>query len=168
MTANLEAQWIVGFVDGEGCFHLDVHMNQTCSWKIQVQPEFIVVQNKVDEQVLYALKKYFKCGSVSINRQDRTGIRMMYRVKNVNDLNDKILPFFEKHQLKTKKNVEFKRFREIVHKMKANYHTQSLEQFLEVMKLGEDLRVRSEPSKGYRSKQLVAQIAILKDQCKQN
>ena len=168
MTANLEAQWIVGFVDGEGCFHLDVHMNQTCHWKIQMQPEFTVVQNKVDEQVLYALKAHFECGSVLINRQDKTGTRMMYRVKNINNLNDKILPFFEKHQLKTKKNVEFKKFREIVHKMKANYHNQSLEQFLEVMKLGEDLRVRSEPWKGYRSKQLVAQIAILKDQCRQD
>jgi hypothetical protein len=172
MTMRLEAQWIVGFVDGEGCFHLDVHMNQTCYWKIQIQPEFTVVQGEVDVQVLYAMKKYFGCGSVGVNRKDKTSTRMMYRVKNIDDLNNKILPFFEKHQLKTKKNVEFQRFRQIVRKMKEDYHKANLKQFLEIIKLGEDLRVRSGTWKGYRSEKLAAQIQflqeLLSEECKKD
>lgn len=171
MTMRLEAQWIVGFVDGEGCFHVDIHMNDTCRWKVQIQPEFTLVQREVDVQVLHALKNYFGCGSVSVNRKDKTtaqhcfcaakGTRIMYRVKNVNDLNNKILPFFEKHQLKTKKNVEFQRFREIVRKMNADYHKENLYQFLEVIKLSEDLRVRTKAWTGYRSSKLKAQLELL-------
>ena len=51
MTAKLHAQWIVGFVDGEGCFHLDVHQHEEMRWGIQMQPEFTVVQNEVDSQI---------------------------------------------------------------------------------------------------------------------
>ena len=153
MTTNLETQWIVGFVDGEGCFNLDVHVKKDMRWGLQMQLEFTVVQHEHDRQVLEALKKSFDCGNVSINRTDDTSTRLHYRCKNVKHLNDKIVPFFEKHKLKTKKRVEFERFRDIVHKMYAGYHNQSLKNFLEVIKLGDDLRVRFRPaSKKKRTK----------------
>ncbi len=165
---QLEAQWIVGFVDGEGCFHLDVHMNTTCRWKVQMQPEFTVVQGEVDVQLLYAMKEYFGCGSVSVNRSDATSTRMMYRVKNVEDLANNILPFFEKHKLKTKKGVEFLRFRDIVRKMNEGYHKKNLKQFLEIIKLGEDLRVRAGTWRGYRSTQLKTQLELLAAECQKD
>ena len=40
--------------------------------------------------------------------------RMAYRVRGHNHLLDIILPFFERHKLKSKKRVEFQRFRSIV------------------------------------------------------
>lgn len=147
MTAQLQAQWIVGFVDGEGCFNLDVHVQKGMKWGIQMQPEFTVVQHDCDRQVLEALKDYFGCGSVSVNRKDNTSTRLHYRVKSVQSLKDNILPFFEKHKLKTKKGIEFQRFRDIVLKMDAGYHNQSLKNFLEVIDLGEALRVRFRPAK---------------------
>ncbi len=39
----LEAQWIVDFVDGEGCFFVGINANQSLSMKAQVLPEFMVV-----------------------------------------------------------------------------------------------------------------------------
>jgi hypothetical protein len=146
MTTNLETQWIVGFVDGEGCFNLDVHVKEDMRWGLQMQLEFTVVQHEYDRQVLEALKEVFGCGSVRVNRIDGTSTRLHYRCKNVKHLNNNIVPFFEKHKLKTKKRVEFERFRDIVHKMDAGYHNQSLKNFLEVIKLGEDLRVRFRPA----------------------
>jgi len=146
MTAKLESQWIVGFVDGEGCFNLDVHVKDDMTWGLQMQPEFTVVQHECDRQVLEALKAHFGCGSVSVNRKDSTSTRLHYRVKSVEHLKDLIIPFFEKHKLKTKKRVEFERFRDIVLKMHAGYHNQSLREFLEVVQLGENLRVRHRPA----------------------
>jgi hypothetical protein len=142
---KLDAQWIVGFVDGEGCFHIDVHVNQTARHKIQIQPEFVIVQREVDVQVLHAIKNYFGCGRVLINRKDHTSTRMMFRVKALDDLHDKIIPFFEQHQLKTKKKIEFIRFRQIVRKIKANYHKESPKQFLEILKISQNLRICSKP-----------------------
>jgi hypothetical protein len=142
MTTNLDTQWIVGFVDGEGCFNLDVHIKKDMKWGIQMQPEFTVVQIEYDVQILHALKAHFGCGSVGVNRKDATSTRMHYRCKSVKDLKKNILPFFEKHSLKTKKNVEFYKFREIVNLMDSGYHNQSLKNFLEIVDKGSALRVR--------------------------
>lgn len=147
MTTQLHAQWIVGFVDGEGCFNLDVHVKKDMRWELQIRPEFSVVQNEVDIQILYALKDYFGCGTVQVNRQDHNGTRYHYRVKSVKDLMGKIIPFFEQHPLKTKKNVEFKAFRTICRLMNDGYHRQSLANFLNVIEQGENLRVRSRPKR---------------------
>lgn len=163
MNTKLNAQWIVGFTDGEGCFNLDVHIKKDMKWGLQMQPEFTVVQNEVDIQLLYAFKDYFKCGSIAVNREDDYGKRYHYRVKNVKDLKEKILPFFEKHSLKTKKNVEFKTFRKIVLKMSAGYHRESLDNFLEIIDLGESLRVRSRPKKGQKGAKVAVVIQQLRE-----
>ena len=115
---NLNAQWIVGFVDGEGCFHIGINKNQAMKLGVQVLPEFTVVQHQVDEQVLYALKAYFGCGVVRKNH----GTRLSYRVRGHKNLLDKIIPFFEKHQLKTRKRVDFAKFRKVVLLMEKGEH----------------------------------------------
>jgi hypothetical protein len=115
---NLNAQWIVGFVDGEGCFHIGINKNQEMKLGVQVLPEFTVVQHEVDEQVLYGLKAYFGCGVVRKNH----GTRLSYRVRGHENLLHKIIPFFEKHQLKTRKRVDFAKFRKVVLLMEKGEH----------------------------------------------
>ncbi len=118
---NLEAQWIVGFVDGEGCFYVGINPHPEMSAGYQVLPEFTVVQHKRDVQLLHALKSFFGCGVVRRNRE----ARMAYRVRSVKHLGNTIIPFFEKHQLKSKKNADFKKFRRIVRLMEAGEHLTS-------------------------------------------
>ena len=115
---KLEAQWVVGFVDGEGCFFvgLNPHPEMTC--QIQVLPEFTVVQHRRDIQLLYALKRFFGCGVVRRNREDR----MAYRVRSLEHLNERIIPFFEKHPLKSKRRIDFLKFRRILQLMKQGEH----------------------------------------------
>ena len=115
---NLEAQWIVGFVDGEGCFYVGINPHPEMTAGYQVLPEFTVVQHERDAPVLHALKSFFGCGVVRSNR----GNRLAYRVRSVKHLAEIIIPFFEKHQLKTKKNIDFKKFRRIVRMMSAGEH----------------------------------------------
>ena len=64
---NLHAEWITGFVDGEGCFHVGINTNLGLATGFQVLPEFTVVQHERDVQVLHALKAYFGCGVVRLN-----------------------------------------------------------------------------------------------------
>ncbi len=119
---KLEAQWIVGFVDGEGCFRISINKNDTLALGYQVLPEFTVVQHERDVKVLNALKAFFKCGVVRVNRKDKTSTRMAYRVRNVRHLLDIISPFFLQHQLKTSKNVEFRKFRKVLMLMDQGKH----------------------------------------------
>ena len=39
-------QWIVGFVDGEGCFSIALYRNRTYKLGWQVLPDFVVVQGE--------------------------------------------------------------------------------------------------------------------------
>ncbi len=115
---KLDAQWITGFVDGEGCFYVGINPHREMTAGFQVLPEFTVVQHKRDVQVLHALKAFFGCGVVRVNHGDR----MAYRVRGQKDLYEHIVPFFVKHPLKTKKNVDFLKFRHVLRLMEADVH----------------------------------------------
>ena len=119
---KLDAQWITGFVDGEGCFYVGINPHHEMTAGYQVLPEFTVVQHKRDVQILHALKSYFGCGVVRVNHDDR----MAYRVRSQKDLNERIVPFFIKHPLKTKKNVDFIKFRHILFLMQADIHLSAM------------------------------------------
>ena len=115
---KLDAQWITGFVDGEGCFHVGINPHKEMTTGFQVLPEFTVVQHERDVQILHALKAYFGCGVVRVNHGDR----MAYRVRSKKHLLEHIVPFFVKHPLKTKRNVDFRKFRHIVLMMEKGVH----------------------------------------------
>ena len=115
---QLEAQWVVGFVDGEGCFHVGLNAHPDISAGHQVLPEFTVVQHERDIQILHALKAFFGCGVVRRNHGDR----MAYRVRSPEHLLRKILPFFMAHPLKTKKNIDFLKFRDVLLLMENDGH----------------------------------------------
>ena len=115
---KLEAQWIAGFVDGEGCFHVGINKHEEMSAGYQILPEFTVVQHERDINVLYALKDFFDCGVVRKNHSDR----MCYRVRSVEHLIQKIIPFFEKHHLKTKNRIDFEKFRRVLLMMEKGIH----------------------------------------------
>jgi hypothetical protein len=84
--------WITGFTDGEGCFSFSIIKNEKMTNKVQIQGEFTVTQHKRNIAVLYSLKKFFKCGSVTVNH----GNIYHFRVKNNKHLLNIIVPFFEK------------------------------------------------------------------------
>ena len=119
---KLEHNWITGFIDGEGCFFVGINKNKTMSLKIQVLPEFTVVQHKKDIKVLYALKEFFGCGIVKINH----GNIMCYCVRNLKHLSTIIIPFLDKYPLKTIKKFNFLRFKWIINAMIIKkYHLDS-------------------------------------------
>ena len=115
---KLDAQWITGFVDGEGCFHVGINPHHEMTAGFQVLPEFTVVQHERDVQILHALKAHFGCGVVRVNHGDR----MAYRVRSLKHLLEHIVPFFVEHPLKTKKNVDFLKFRDVLLLMEAGTH----------------------------------------------
>jgi hypothetical protein len=118
LPGKLEAHWVVGFVDGEGCFFVGINPHPDMTSGYQVLPEFTVVQHRRDIQLLYALKKFFGCGVVRSNH----GERMAYRVRSLEHLNQRIVPFFDQHPLRSKKRVDFARFRRVLQLMNQGDH----------------------------------------------
>ena len=105
-------------MDGEGCFFVGINPHPEMTSGFQVLPEFTVVQHQRDIQLLHALKKFFGCGVVRSNHAER----MAYRVRSLDHLNERIIPFFDKHPLKSKKRVDFMKFRRILQLMNEKEH----------------------------------------------
>ena len=107
--------WIVGFVDGEGCFSVTIQKATTSTGR-QVFPEFVVTQSGRSLQALHDLKEFFKCGKVFINRRNDNHREQLYRycVRSLADLRDKIIPFFQENQLLTAKREDFEKFTRVL------------------------------------------------------
>ena len=118
---ELHSEWITGFVDGEGCFHVSITKNEGMKLGYQVLPEFTVTQHERSIQVLHGLKTFFGTGVVR-SSQGKSKKILSYKVRNATDLRTIILPFFLKHPLKTSKNVEFLKFRRVLLMMEQGEH----------------------------------------------
>jgi hypothetical protein len=120
----LAVQWVVGFVDGEGCFSVPIFQNRTCRLGWQVQPEFTVVQGARSVHVLHELEHFFGCGSVDVNgRHDNHREDVWrYHVRRLVDLSERIIPFFEANPLRTAKVGDFAGFATIVRLMEQRAH----------------------------------------------
>ena len=109
---RLNPWWIVGFVDGEGCFSVSTFKNKTCKSGYQTLFEFVVTQGERSKEALEAIKEYFGCGNIYINRRyDNHNYNLLrYCVRRQDDLKEKIVPFFRKYKFKTTKKKQFENF----------------------------------------------------------
>ena len=114
---RLNHNWISGFVDGEGCFHVAINKLPKMSLGYQVLPEFRIVQHKRDIQILDKIKKTLGVGHVVRNHGDRFELR----IRSLEDLN-KIVSFFDNNPLMTKKKTDFKYFKEVIRLMMEKQH----------------------------------------------
>ena len=117
-------EWIVGFTDGEGCFSVSIFRNKTTKHGWQVFPEFVVAQSEKSLEALHIYEKYFQCGKIYINKRYDNHNEYLYRycVRSIKDLDERIIPFFEKHSLYTAKQKDFELFADIVEMMKQKKH----------------------------------------------
>lgn len=110
--------WVVGFVDGEGCFSIGfVRQPNRASRKgyktgYQVAHSFVVVQGARSKACLEELRGFFGVGAIGINRRYDNHKEHLYRycVSRREDLLRVIVPFFEKYPLHTSKRSDFEKW----------------------------------------------------------
>jgi len=117
----LNPNWVVGFVDGEGCFCVSVHrssmMRRHGGW--QFQPAFHVYQHKDHRVVLEAMISFFGCGRLR-PKGPKSNV-LTFAVEGLRDLEAAVLPFFELHPLVVKQ-ADFEAFAAIVRSMRSKEH----------------------------------------------
>jgi hypothetical protein len=101
---NLNPDYIVGLVDGEGSFTVyirDPKLSRSSKRRVTVEPKFYIKLIEKDKAILDQLQQYFGCGSVYFQKDNRPNHQHCYRyeVYNRDDLLKVIIPFFKKHQL---------------------------------------------------------------------
>jgi LAGLIDADG endonuclease len=136
-------QWVVGFVDGEGCFSISVVRNAGCRLGWQVQHEFAVTQAAPSRPALEALGRFFQCGRIiESNRHDNHRAPLLrYSVKSRRDLVERVIPFFEMNPLVTAKQSDFKSFCVVLTMMQAGGHL-SQEGMTTIVRITETMNCR--------------------------
>jgi len=126
--------WIIGFVDGEGCFSINFVKQSTkqetnrirrgYKTGYQIAHEFAVVQGEKSLPVLKDLKNFFKVGGIYINRRYDNHKENLYRfsVSKRDDLINVIIPFFKQNKLRTSKRNDFNLFVKCLKLMSQNKH----------------------------------------------
>jgi hypothetical protein len=114
---RLNNYWISGFVDGEGCFFIGINKNFKMKTSFQILPEFRLVQHQRDINLLHAIKNYLNIGVVRRNH----GERYELRVRKLSELK-KLINFFNKYPLKSKKQLDFIDFSEVVNMLLNKEH----------------------------------------------
>lgn len=114
-----DANYIAGFVDGEGSFNISFVKRNDYSNNIKIVASFNISQK--EKQILDWIKSNLKCGTI---RSRKDGV-YYYEVQDIKSLNEIIIPFFEINRLKTRKLDTFKVFKEIVLLMSKDYHRTS-------------------------------------------
>src|SRR5438034_8801221 len=127
MNIKITDQWLLGFVDGEGCFHIGITNNKTMKLGKQVIPEFTIVQHVRDIILLKAIKNHLGCGIIQSNRgknenNPNHAPRWCYRVRAIKDLNQIIIPFFENNPLLTTKQKDFLAFKAVIEIINLGNH----------------------------------------------
>ena len=111
--------WICGFIDGEGCFCISFNYKTSMPCGIEVRPSFSVSQKAHSLDSIKKIYNFFKCGGIRYSPKDGT---YKYEVRSIDDLNNKIIPFFKKHSLFTKKQVDFLLFSELCKLIASGQH----------------------------------------------
>lgn len=126
--------WIVGFVDGEGCFSINLVRQSNRKEKdrvrkgyktgFQVMHEFAVTQGVSSLNCLQTIRDFFGVGALYVNKRYDNHKENLYRycVRRREDLIKVIVPFFERYELQTSKNENFKMFAQTVREVIDGKH----------------------------------------------
>src|SRR5947209_13665417 len=116
--------WVVGFVDGEGCFSVAIQRCRVMKLGWQVFPEFVVTQGARSLPALQAVQQFFRCGTIHINRRHDNHKEPLYRfcVRAARDLREKVIPFFRENPLRTAKQRDFELFARVLGMMQQGRH----------------------------------------------
>jgi hypothetical protein len=138
--------WIVGFVDGEGCFSVAIQRCRVVKLGWQVFPEFVVTQGARSLQALQALQQFFRCGRIHINRRHDNHKEHLYRfcVRAVRDLREKVIPFFQENPLRTAKRRDFELFVSVLELMRMRRHL-SMDGLQEIAAIAKQINRQKNP-----------------------
>lgn len=143
----LDPSFISGFTDAEGCFHLSVYSRDSSNLKWRVQIIFEICLHEKDLPQLLAIQKYFK--GIGNILEDSKNKLVFFKVTNVKDIVNLIIPHFNKYPLLTQKRRDFILFSKVASIMERGGHLNN-EGFMEI------LSIKANTNKGLTQKLITA------------
>ena len=100
-TIERDPNWLAGFTSAEGCFLIRTFKAGTNTGEA-VKLVFQLTQHVRDEQLMISFIDYFNCGNICKSRES-----FVYRVEKFSDIQNKIIPFFNKYQIQGVKHLDY-------------------------------------------------------------
>ncbi len=109
----LNATYVLGLVDGKGQFKAGIRHKKKVLKKLNFSLDF----SEDDRKMAYEIKKFFRCGKI-YKKVDKGRqfdfVHLIYEVKDRKEILEKIIPFFEKNDLKLPSiKADFEMFKKI-------------------------------------------------------
>lgn len=123
MNFMLNPHYIVGFVDGEGCFSITVNKNGNRLPEVRLI--FEIELREDDEPILREIQKTLNCGNIyhlEYARYAKWRPHVKLKVSNFTDISTKIIPFFKRYPLQAKKRLQFEQFCQVAELIKQKRH----------------------------------------------
>jgi hypothetical protein len=126
--------WLAGFASGESTFYLAIFKSKTKLGEAAAV-NFSLAQSIRDSLLIKQLVQYLCCGIYS--ERATQGAMCTFNVNKLQDLEEKIIPFFDEYPIEGNKFLDYQDFKKAVHliKNKAHLTSDGLDQ-LRLLKLG--------------------------------
>lgn len=105
---NFELYWLTGFTNEKNYLRIKL-ISQSNSLGIQIQLKFKFIQHSKNELLMNNLVNSFKCGKIYKYRKT-----VNFVITKYNDLNEKIIPFFDKYKIVGVKFEDFSYFKQVL------------------------------------------------------
>lgn len=157
---QLDPNYIVGFVDGEGCFSVTCSERKDCRTGYEIKAAFeieVVIDDfPIMKKIYKALRKPGQLYSFDFKRYPNWKPHCKIKVSNLKDIVEKIIPFFKLHPLQSKKRKSFKIFCKIIELIQNKKHLER-EYAIRIL----EMRNKMNPTgKGNRKSNLVSRSAV--------
>jgi hypothetical protein len=119
----LNPHYIVGFVDGEGCFSISLNKNDDRLPEVRLI--FEIELREDDEPILQEIREALNCGNIyrlEYARYAKWRPHVKLKVSNFTDISTKIIPFFQRYPLQAKKRLQFEKFCYVAELIKTKQH----------------------------------------------
>jgi hypothetical protein len=109
--------WIAGFTSGDGSFQIRLRkLNTNIGYRVSLLYSFHLHIRDLD--VLKGLATYFSSNSKNLNsKEKKVGISgdksVQLQIAKFTDINEKIIPFFEKYPIEGVKSLDFEDFKKV-------------------------------------------------------
>lgn len=136
-TNLLTTEWLTGFIDGDGYLGLE-RINRKRNNKIDVFYRPVLAISQKNPMVLYKIKSFIGCGSVTLKGKDKKNYH--YRIRSSQQFVTFLYPRFKKTFFQTNKQLQFEILVQAITFLIEEYKPQNVDHQMYLETLDKKLR----------------------------
>ena len=116
---TLNPHYVSGFVDGQGCFSVQIGARKEFRLGIEVRPSFSVSQGSSSRDLIEKISLFFNSANSNIRADQHV---VIYETRKLKHILTEVIPHFERYPLASNKQNDFLKFRRVCSMLKQKDH----------------------------------------------